>query len=53
MRLAATSASSSSSETHQLIHINLGLFDCDEQRIGEPSDGAIKRTCYVCRRRAA
>jgi DNA invertase Pin-like site-specific DNA recombinase len=46
MRLAATSASSSSYETHQRIRIDLGRIDCAEDRIGG-------RPCYQCQRRAA
>ena len=53
MRLVGTPASSTSVETHPKIHIKLGRFDCIEQRIGKPSDGSIKRPCYVCHRRAA
>jgi hypothetical protein len=53
MRLVGTPASSTCDQTHPTIRIKLGRFDCIEHRIGKPSDGFIKRPCYVCRRRAA
>jgi DNA invertase Pin-like site-specific DNA recombinase len=46
MRLVGNSASSTSNETYQPIRIELGRFDCAENRLaGKP--------CYICRRRAA
>jgi hypothetical protein len=46
MRPVGRSASSASDETHPVIRVNLGKFDCAERR-------AARRLCYDCRRRAA
>lgn len=46
MRLVGTSASSTSDETHPPLRLDLGRFDCDEQR-------RAGRPCYACRRRRA
>jgi hypothetical protein len=51
MRLIGTLESSTSSETHPAIRVELGRFDCTEVWIGVR--GWIGRPCYQCRRRSA